>query len=142
VQIKPLLIICDVNVLISVAMAKGSTVNLLRESWKHGTTQLMLCEELLDEFNEVMRRPRLQKYVAHIDIGEQVEDFKAHGEMIAVYPPYPESPDPKDDYLLAMLRDSEAICLITSDKAILELGEYQGKPILTMAGFLLSRGWL
>lgn len=34
VQLKPLLIICDVNVLISVAMAKGSTVNLLRESWK------------------------------------------------------------------------------------------------------------
>lgn len=47
VQLKPLVIICDVNVLISVAMAKGSTVNLLRESWKIAPTYVGMNREPL-----------------------------------------------------------------------------------------------
>jgi len=137
-----MLIICDVNTLISITMGKGQTVKALQKTWELGLTTLVLCQEMLDEFSDVMQRPRLQKFVGHVDLAKQVSRFLTYGELVMIQKPYPESPDPKDNYLLAMLRDSEASQLITGDKKLLALSEYQGKPIVSMAGFLLGQGWL
>lgn len=137
-----MLIICDVNTLISVTMEKGQTVKALRKTWELGLTKLCLCQEMLDEFTDVMQRPRLQRFVGHVDLNQQIKRFLSYGELVFIHKPYPESPDPKDNYLLAMLRDSAASHLITGDKKLLELGQYQDKPILTMAEFLLNQGWL
>ena len=50
--------------------------------------------------------------------------------------PHPDFSDPKDRYLLAMLRDSDAELLVTGDKTLLALESFDNKPILPPAGFL------
>ena len=52
--------------------------------------------------------------------------------------PFPEFGDPKDRYLLAMLRDSDAEALVTGDKALLVLDDFEGRPIISPADFLTS----
>lgn len=54
--------------------------------------------------------------------------------------PFPEFGDPKDRYLLAMLKGSDAEALVTGDGALLELGAFENKLILTPADFLIRLG--
>lgn len=50
--------------------------------------------------------------------------------------PHPNFSDPKDRYLLAMLRDSDAELLVTGNKVLLAVEHFEGKPILLPAAFL------
>jgi predicted nucleic acid-binding protein len=43
--------------------------------------------------------------------------------------------DPKDDFLLALCKESRADYLVTGDKALLEIGKYAKTEILTLTRF-------
>jgi predicted nucleic acid-binding protein len=49
---------------------------------------------------------------------------------------FPDFPDPKDRYLLAMLRDGEADVLVTGDTLLLELKRFEEKPMISPAQFM------
>jgi uncharacterized protein len=91
---------------------------------------------LLSEVEDVLTRPKLSRYLDTEDIKAFMEQVTTLGEAVTVEQPHPEFRDPKDRYLLAMLRDGEADVLVTGDIRLLELEAFEEKPIMNPTTFI------
>lgn len=78
---------------------------------------------LLDELEGVLMRPRFRSFLTP----SQVEEFVAAVEGVAEGAPDPPvepvTPDPSDDYLVALAVASEADYLVSGDADLLELAD-------------------
>lgn len=102
---------------------------------KTGKIRLIFSEESLQEFLEVAQRPKLQKYFSEDDIDQLLGLFEHFGELIEVQSKVDICRDPKDNFLLALAKDSRADYLVTGDKDLLEIGVFEQTQILTFASF-------
>jgi uncharacterized protein len=127
----------DVNVLLSIAIG---TLQPIRDAWKAGRFSLCISEPLIRELSEVLNRPKFARYLEPDGAAAFVEEVVELSTWVVVREPYPDFTDPKDRFLLAMLRDGEVDLLVTGDKALLSLGDFEGKPIVSPATFV--RGYL
>jgi putative PIN family toxin of toxin-antitoxin system len=127
--------VVDVNVLISAALsARGPSAEILRNN-RDGTFELVVSELLIAELTRALAYPKLQKRIPGEKAAAFVSWVRDHGTL-AEDPPDPapvSSPDPDDDYLLALAISRRAF-LVTGDQHLLGLRE--DLPILTPAEFV------
>ena len=127
--------VVDVNVLISsVLSSKGPSAEVLRAS-PDGQFELIGSELLLAELERALAYSKLRKRIPAERATAFVGWLRTHA-TIAEDPdgaPPVRSPDPDDDYLLALAVDERAF-LVTGDQHLLGLAE--GLPILTPAEFV------
>lgn len=94
-------------------------------------------ENLLTELSEVAHRPKFRKYITQDEIGVFVDTIKARLTIISTTTVVSDSPDPDDNYLLALAIDSQAEYLVTGDKNhLLALNPYQGIQIVRLQTLL------
>jgi putative PIN family toxin of toxin-antitoxin system len=129
-------VIFDTNVYVSMAI-RSTKLKPLRDAWETGLFTTLITTYLLAEVEDVLRRPKLAPYLDVEDVTAFMEQVKTLGEAVIVKQPHPEFRDPKDRYLLAMLRDGEADVLVTGDVLLLELESFLNKPILNPAQFIV-----
>ncbi len=128
--------VLDPNVLISALLSPGgSPANVLR-AWIAGHFELIVSPLLLAELERALAYPKLRKRI-------DVEDARAFvawlsgSATVATDPDGPSpipSPDPGDDYLIA-LAASQAALLVSGDAHLLGLAERL--PIVTASAFLV-----
>lgn len=128
-------VVLDTNILVSFAL-RSQALAPLRQAWEAGRFGTLVNRLLLEELSEVLAREKLARYVPPKDRREFLELVRALGEPVPIRRPFPEFGDPKDRYLLAMLRDSDAEALVTGDGALVALLKYDSKPILPPSEFL------
>ena len=101
--------------------------------------ELVLSPAIVREILEVLHRPRLRAkfpQITQIDIGRVITLF----EQTAVVEPQDVpaiSRDPDDDKFLACARLAEAEYLVTEDKDLLVLENYEGTRICQPAEFIM-----
>ena len=132
-------IVLDSNVLVSMAI-RSRRLQPLRDAWEGGRFTALVSAELLAETEDVLRRPKLATHLSTADVAPFLRLLRALGEPVSLTLPYPEFSDPKDRYLLAMLRDGDADLLVTGDKALLKMEQFEGKSILSAAAFVEGLG--
>ncbi len=129
--------VVDVNVLISAALsARGPSAEILR-SHRDGAFELVVSELLIAELTRALAYPKLRKRIPAEKAAALVSWIRDH-RTLAADPPGPapvSSPDPDDDYLLALAINRRAF-LVTGDQHLLGLRE--NLPILTPAEFVSS----
>ncbi len=127
--------VVDVNVLISAALsARGPSAKILRSN-RDGAFELVVSELLIAELTRALAYPELRKRIPAEKAAAFGSWVRDHGP-IAEDPPGPapvSSPDPDDDYLLALAISRRAF-LVTGDQHLLGLRE--DLPILTPAEFV------
>jgi putative PIN family toxin of toxin-antitoxin system len=127
--------VVDVNVLISAALsARGPSAEILRNS-RDGSFELVVSELLIAELTRALAYPKLRKRSPAEKAATFVSWVRDQGSL-AEDPPDPapvRSPDPDDDYLLALAIGGRAF-LVTGDQHLLGLRE--DLPILTPAEFV------
>ena len=127
--------VVDVNVLISGALsAGGPSVEILR-SCRDGAFEMVASELLIAELARALAYPKLRKRIPAENAGALISWVRDHGTL-AEDPPDPapvRSPDPDDDYLLALAIRRRSY-LVTGDQHL--LGLMDELPILTPAQFL------
>ena len=127
--------VVDVNVLISAALsARGSSAKILRRS-REGEFELILSELLIEELARALAYPKIRKRIPAEKAAAFMKWLRDHGTLAKdpADPPPVRSPDPDDDYLLA-LAISERAFLVTGDQHL--LGLHDDLPILTPAEFV------
>lgn len=129
-------VVLDTNVLISLALAQRGPLLELREAWAAGRFVVLAAAPLLDEVRRVLERPKIADRLSRERRDGLLLRLERLTEPVVCREPYPEFSDPADDFLLAMLRDGDADLLVTGDGALLELGRFEGKEILTAAAFV------
>jgi putative PIN family toxin of toxin-antitoxin system len=126
-------IVLDTNVFISSFF--GGNPRSIIDMWKDGRLTLCLSKKIIDEYVEVLARLGLS------DSPELVELLKlfATGFHIVFTTRTPEIhvvTDPDDDKFIACALALKAGYVVTGDKALVDVQQYQGIKIVTPREFL------
>ena len=133
---KPQRIIIDVNWLISASISSGSRKKfetlLLDERFI-----FCVCVQLLNEYDDVIKRPVFRNKIKSTDIAEFRNIFLERSEVFGLSKVEKVVRDVKDDYLIALAKKSKARFLITGDNDLLVLRKAGKTEITNMSDFLL-----
>lgn len=127
--------VLDPNVLISAVLApNGSPARVLR-SWLEGAYELIVSELLVGELERAFDYPKLRKRVDEAEVVELVALLRRQAHVFddPENPPETRSPDPGDDYLLALAAAARAV-LVSGDSHLLSLARQL--PVYSPAAFL------
>ncbi len=127
-------IIIDTNLCISFLITKD--FKRLDEKIKTKSIRVLFSLELVEEFLSVVNRPKFKKYFSKSDIGKLIDLFDVYGEIVEVKSQVHLCRDKKDDFLLALAKDSHADFLVTGDKDLLELSVFESTKILAVTDYL------
>lgn len=110
-------IIIDTNLWISFLITKD--FKKLDEKIKAKSVRVVFSLELIEEFLTVVNRPKFKKYFEKSDIEEAIDLFDVYGEIVEVKSEVDLCRDKKDNFLLALAKDSHADFLMTGAKTFL-----------------------
>ncbi len=127
--------VLDTNVLIAALLSRNGAPAQLMSALEDGLFDAIVCPLLLAELRGVLQRPKIAQHVSRTT----AEEFAAWLERIAVTVPDPGevprvSPDPDDDYLVALARIGHAQVIVSGDAHLLGLTS-SGLRVLSAAAF-------
>jgi uncharacterized protein len=130
-------IVVDTNIWISALITDNSLADILIRDIDERHWDLLVSEQQFAEFRRVSRYPKVAKYYPAFRAGRMLNALKNVGILVDHLPKLDLSPDPFDNYLLAMAEAGDADYLITGDKAdLLALGKHGRTAIVTVRQFL------
>jgi hypothetical protein len=125
-------VILDTNILLSALLSPSGTPARLFEAWIDRRFVLISHALQLDEIREVSRREKIRPLIRPADAGRLVNRIAAVAEMPTRLAATQRSPDPRDDFLLALCETAHADQLVTGDKSdLLSLGSHGPAKIIT-----------
>ncbi len=132
--------VLDTNVLVSAAcLPKSLPAHLLR-LWLDRRFDLALSNEILREFADVMRRPRIRDryHITDDTIDAFVQSFREIAFIVETghLPPIADLRDPNDARVLDAALRARAAAIVIGDRDLLVLGRYGDISIVTPAEFL------
>jgi putative PIN family toxin of toxin-antitoxin system len=101
-----------------------------------GKILLIFSDELLEEFLEVSKRPKLRRFFSATDLEEILETIDEHADFVKVTSHVEACRDIKDNFLLSLAQDSNADFLLTGDKDLLDIEKFGKTKITTISAFL------
>ena len=131
-------IVADTNTVLSGLLWQGPPRRLMDLARQRVFTPCTSAT-LLAEFAEVIARDKFAQRVlaAGLSAAELVQDYTRLAQIVEPQPlPAPVTRDPDDDHVLACALAAQANLIVSGDKDLLDLREYQGIPILTTADAL------
>lgn len=119
-------IVVDTSVLVS-GLLGGAATEVIRR-WRAGTFDLILSAEILAEYEAVLSRPRfkLPPWV----VQELLSHIRAQARWTVPSQTAVEIRDPQDAKFLQAALGGGANLIVTEDKDLLDLGEFQGVRIV------------
>ncbi|MBE8989216.1 putative toxin-antitoxin system toxin component, PIN family [Nostoc sp. LEGE 12450] len=125
----------DTNVLISAFLFSQSKP---RQALDQATVigVIVLSSSVLSELEEVLYRPKFDRYLTKERRQEFLEDLTENAQFIDVTEQINECRDPKDNKYLELALSGQAECIVTGDDDLLVLNPWRGIEILTVQEFL------
>lgn len=129
-------VVLDTNILVSALMAPAGNPAAIYTAWQEGRFTLLTCAEQLDELRATMHKPAVAERIKPYKAGRLVNELKNFAEMTGPLPCVERSPDPGDDFLLALSEVGNADYLVTGDKSgLLALGRHKATRIISARKF-------
>jgi putative PIN family toxin of toxin-antitoxin system len=128
--------VLDPGVLIAGLISAAGAPRALLTLWLEGGFELIFSPLLAAELERVLRRPKFRTYATESEVRSFLEMLTRLATLVSDPPPLPGvTPDPKDDYLVALARSSNARVLVSGDRHLCDLDDPQ-PPVLTPRAFL------
>lgn len=97
---------------------------------------MLVSEQTLVELNEVLRRPKFDKYVSESQRLEFLAALLREAEVIEVRDVVTECRDPKDNKFLELALSGNGSHIVTGDSDLLALDPFRGIAIVNPQSFL------
>jgi putative PIN family toxin of toxin-antitoxin system len=122
----------DSNVLVSILIRLGKP----RELWNavlDGRIGLILSEEMLAEFNDVIVRSQFRRYLRRPRTVKFQRNLVEMAEIRKVRVSFPNvTEDPDDSIILEAAYSGKADYIVSGDRHLLKLGEFKGIKIVNV----------
>lgn len=114
--------VLDPNVIISATLSPGGSPARALRLWLEGGYELVCSPLLLDELARALNYPKLSKHISSDEADELIRLLGRGAIMFddPTVPPKISSPDPDDDYLIALAERSRSV-IVSGDRDLLEL---------------------
>ena len=131
--------VIDTNVLVSRTLSPGGTPGKIFTRWSDGAFELVVSESLLAEYKKALNYERVRKI--HKYAPERIEDVVETIRAAAIEVKVTEflhvvMQDPDDNKILECAAAANADYIVSGDRHLLALGDYNNIPILSPAAFL------
>jgi putative PIN family toxin of toxin-antitoxin system len=114
-------IVIDPGVLVSALISPAGAPARLLQAWDAGWFDLIVSERLLGELAGVLSREKFRRYVSLSRVDSYVVGLRTDGVFVDDPDDLPRlTPDPKDDYLVALARAADAL-LVSGDAHLIGL---------------------
>ncbi len=117
-------VVLDTNILVSALMIQTGNPAAIYRAWREGHFVFLTCAEHLTELGATLRKPAIAERIKPYKAGGLVNEMKKLAESVDALPCVRRSPDPTDDFLLALCEAGRANYLVTGDKSGLLALEY------------------
>jgi len=129
-------VVLDTNVLVSALIAPAGKPAAIYNAWVEGKFTLLVCAAQLAELRATLEKPRVARLIKPYRAGRLVNQIRRVAENISDLPQVKLSPDPADDFLLALSQAGHADYLVTGDKGgLLALGRHKATRIVSASDF-------
>ncbi len=132
-------VVLDTNQHISAIIRPNGHPAQIVKLWRIGLIELAISPPILEEFEVVVHRPRIQQKhnLSDADIAEYLEILRTFTILVPGTTTVNAVPDdPDDNIIIACAIEAEADAIISGDQHLLSLGAYQEIPIVRAAEFL------
>ena len=131
--------VIDTNTVVSALLFNASV------PWKafvraidHGT--ILISGPLVRELHDVLSRDKFDRYVSREERDRFLESLIRESELIEITESVEVCRDPKDDHILELAINGNALFIVTGDYDLLALDPFRGVRIVTPVEFLRSGG--
>ena len=131
---NPLRLVIDTNLWISFLISDRE--KKLDRILSLKNVRVLFSYELLNEITETVRYPRLRKFFKEDAIEEMLLQLEPFIEVVQTSSKVNICRDIKDNFLLSLSKDGSASFLLTGDKDLLILQQFEKTKIVTIADFL------
>ena len=132
-------VVLDTNQHISAIIRPDGHPAQIVKLWRIGLIEVAISPFILEEFEAVVHRPRIQQKhnLSDADIAEYLEELRTSAVLVPGTITVNAVPsDPDDNIIIACAIEAEADMIISGDQHLLSLGSYQGVPIVKAVEFL------
>jgi putative PIN family toxin of toxin-antitoxin system len=131
-------VVLDANVYVSALLAPTGGPAHIMERWANGQFDVIVSPLLLAELERVLRRPKFKRSIPAVQIDALLSALNEEGISAADPEVQPgATPDPGDDYLVALARAADAESIVSGDTHLTQLRD-QRPPVVTPRVFLDS----
>lgn len=130
---RPNKVIIDTNIWISFLI--GKELQDLKELIVNKRVKIVTTDQLINEIRIVTSREKLKKYFNQDKVADLISLLGILADKVKINRVDRICRDPKDDFLLALARESGTNYLITGDKDLLDIRVYGRTRILTAKQF-------
>jgi uncharacterized protein len=124
-------VVVDPGVLISALLSPAGAPAGFFVAWREGLIEIMVCPALLEEIERVLARPQFRPYVTQAEADAFVGILRREATTADDPAPLPgATPDPGDDYLVALARSTGARFLVSGDAHLTGFRDAE-PPVLT-----------
>lgn len=129
-------VVIDPGVLIAALISSKGAPRALLQAWIEGAFELIVSPKLLSELERVLKREKFRNYVGLREVSQYLGLLRRFANIAPdVELTQKLSPDPDDDYLLALAASQSASCLVSGDTHLTDL-EQTLIAVLTPRAFL------
>ncbi len=127
-------LVLDTNVVAS-AMLWGGSPKLLLQARREKRVDLYTSTPLLAELTDILARPKFEKKIAasRLTVDQLVDRYAELAQVVRPVSIPRIAPDPDDDVVIGAALAAKADLLVTGDRLLLSVAEYQGVRIVGVA---------
>lgn len=126
--------VLDTNVLVSAVISSGTSREALKRAIVKQYT-LVISEPILRELTNVLHRSKFK--TSEEEIGRLILALTRTAETVTIKSRFiVVKDDPKDDMIVETAYDGHADMIVTGDKHLLGLHDFQGIEIITVKAFI------
>ena len=129
--------VLDANIVVGFLLTKGHITSSIFEYWEHKTFTLLVSDEIVQEFSDVLDRLIKKDLIRTADAKNLLRKINRNAKKIKIRSKLKVSLDKKDDRYIECAKDGKADYIVSRDKKhLLNLVKFRGTKIITPGEFL------
>jgi uncharacterized protein len=129
-------VVLDPGVLVSAVISQTGPPAEILDRWRDGAFDLVASPKLVDELEDVLLRPKFREFASEDEARAYVEALAGGAVLVRDPEETPAlTPDPDDDYLVALAVAARVDAIVSGDDDLVELAD-PPVPVQTPREFL------